>query len=228
MNHWRGMKRSKWRSSCWLVSILCIACCCAHSGYFLVTEDADVENPQILVEKQIGDGDFDFDNRYTEEELYRLASEVLLANGWDVDTNLGAIRARLSCSGDPSLYTIEMFFADRYLDRLRPSLKLGFVYFDYQERTIHILIEYQALSWGYQMVNLAEIKIGLYEAVEIAREFEDEQFTKDIQNCVINAHIDGDEGAWIISYAKKDSAIRSGWKIKVDVESGEAAKVRWP
>ena len=189
----------------------------------LIDEDADVQNSQTLVDTQVTIDTASLPPNPTIEDWYPIGLQVLQDNGWDLSPNLTGIGAITSCGYTLALDEIQLDFTSRYFDGLRPSVKRGWVSLDRRSNTASVYISYQAMQWVRSSgIDLAEVKVGIHEALEIADQYAGQDYRESVDNkCQVRVYL-GSRG-WRIKYRKEEERPQwETWTIWVDAVTGEA------
>jgi hypothetical protein len=197
-----------------------LLCGAAWFAVGLVYELEEVEDPQILVEKEVTVDPDTLPEHPTEQDWYRIAVQILEDHGWNLAPNLTSFFVRVPCQSYPEPDLLSMNFADAYFEGVVPRLKTASVSFDQNTNTGSVLIEYQALRWRHDTLDLSKTNVGLYEALEIADRYGGRDYREDV-NDKCRVIISLSEHVWNISY-KESGEPWSEQRILVDFRTGEA------
>jgi hypothetical protein len=206
------------------VILICVILCCAVAwgAIGVIDEAEDARNRQTLVRTEVAIDTSLLPENPTIEDWYPIGLEVLQDNGWDLSPNLTSMGTIASCEPGLVLDEVEMKFADRYFDELRPSIKWGWISLDRHSNTASVWIEYQALQWKHSAsIDLTQVEVGLQEALEIADRHGGRDYRESVNNeCNVNIDLWGDE--WRIRYREDESSRWEPWIIWIDAATGEA------
>jgi len=200
-----------------------LLCGAAWFAVGLVYELEEVEDPQILVEKEVAIDPGALPEHSTEQDWYRIAVQILEDHGWDLAPNLTVVSALVSCQSCPTWSRLDMDFADAYLHGVVPYLKMASISFDQNTNTASVLIEHQALRWRHDTLDLSKAKVGLCEALEIADRYAVRDYREDASDGC-KASIFLSDHVWKISY-KESGEPWSEQLILVDSRTGKAKQV---
>jgi hypothetical protein len=204
-----------------LVGTICVVCCvAAWVGISIIDEDADVQEPQVLVDTEVTIDTTSLPENPTIADWYPIGLQVLQDNGWDLSPNLTSIGVVTSCGSSLVLDRVQLDFVDHYFDGFRPGVKWGRVSLDRHSNTASVHISYQALQWVWLSgIDLAGVKVGAQEALEIADRYEGQQY-RESANDKCKMAIDLGSSGWRIRYRENDGSRWEDWAIWVDAETG--------
>lgn len=182
-----------------------------------------VEDGETLVRKKVAIDPSVLPEHPTEQDLYRIAVQLLEDHGWNLDPNLTWLSASGSCQSYPKPDRFSVDFADAYFDGVVPHLKWAWISFDRNANTASVWIEHQAIRWRHDTLDLSKANVGMREALEIADRYGGRDYRKDVNDeCRVSICLSDD--AWNISY-KESGEPWSEQRILVDFRTGKAKQV---
>jgi hypothetical protein len=205
------------------VTVGCVLLCGAAWLTVGIVYDLEVvKHGEALVDKEVAIDPSVLPEHPTEQDLYRISEQLMEDHGWGLAPNLTWIGASGPCQSNPEPDRFSVHFADAYLNSVVPYLKWAWISFDRNTNTASVSIEHQPLRWRHDTLDLSDINIGLYDALEIADRHGGRDYREDL-NDKCRVYVSLNDHVWKITYKESGEPWSEQW-IVVDSRTGKAKR----